>query len=163
MKYISSFRLLTCTLSISCFFIFLFTPFLTVSVTQITYAAEETKGAGTGGTETKGAGTGDSQKPVPAKGGPCGDKICNPLGKGANLDSIIKKILSGINVVAAMVVTFFIILGGFKYVTAMGDESKITEAHNMLKWTVIGAAILFGAQVIANIIQTTVTELSKVK
>jgi hypothetical protein len=142
----------------------LFTPFLTNGTIQLTYAAEEKKEPGSGAIEEKEAGTGDNQKkPVPTKGGPCGDKICNPLGKGANLDSIIKKILSGINVVAAMVVTFFIILGGFKYVTAMGDEKKITDAHNMLKWTVIGAAILFGAQVIANIIQTTVTELSKVK
>ncbi len=109
-------------------------------------------------------GTSDSKpSQVQAKTGVSSEKIKNPLGQGANLDSIIRKILSGINVIAAMVVTFFIILGGFKYVTAMGDEKKITDAHNTLKWTVIGAAILFGAQVIANIIQNTVTELSKVK
>lgn len=129
------------------------------------------------GTQTKvpGAGTGDSQTKVPGPGtgtvapktntksGPCGDKICNPLGKDSTLDGIIQKILRGLNVIAAMVVTFFIIFAGFKYVTAMGDEKKITDAHNMLKWTVIGAAVLFGAQVIGEIIKTTVTELTKVK
>lgn len=161
MKKVKILRPAIFAISIAFVILFLFSPLFTTSSFQVTYAAG-TKVDGSDGAPVKVDGS-DGAKAGSAKGSLGAEKIKNPLGDNANLDNILKKILSGINVIAAMVVTFFIILGGFKYVTAMGDEKKISEAHEMLKWTVIGAAILFGAQVIANIIQTTVTELSKVK
>ena len=49
---------------------------------------------------------------------------------------------------------------GFKFVTARGEPGKITEARSALLWTVVGALILLGAEVIARGIQATVQALS---
>lgn len=49
---------------------------------------------------------------------------------------------------------------GFKFVTAQGNETKISEAKNMLLWTVIGALILLGAKAIAIGICETTNALS---
>lgn len=129
----------------------------------ITFAQGTSKGAGTDAGETKGAGTNPSKGSGSSLKNKCGNFICNPLGSTSTLDGFLEKLLKAVNVLAAMAVTFFIIYAGFLYVTAMGDPKKIESAHATLKWTVIGAAILFGAQVIASVIKNTVTELVNVK
>ena len=49
---------------------------------------------------------------------------------------------------------------GFLFVTAQGNETKITAAKSGLLWTVVGALILLGAQAIALAIEATVKALS---
>ncbi len=49
---------------------------------------------------------------------------------------------------------------GFKFVVAQGSDTKISEARNMLLWTVIGALVLLGAQAISMGIKATVQALS---
>ncbi len=82
----------------------------------------------------------------------------NPI-KATDLSSLLKDLLKVITTIGAIVVVFFLIFAGFKYVTARGDSKKISEAHSILTWTVVGAMILLGAQVIATAIQGTVNEL----
>ncbi len=48
--------------------------------------------------------------------------------------------------------TVFILLAGFKYMTAAGDESKVTEAKNYLTYAVIGIAVGLLAFAIPNIL-----------
>lgn len=43
----------------------------------------------------------------------------------------------------------FIILAGFQFVTAQGNAEKIKKARQTLTWTIIGAAVIIGARVIA--------------
>ncbi len=50
------------------------------------------------------------------------------------------------------VVAFFIILTGFKFVAAQGNEEKLKEAKQMLVWTLVGAAVVMGSVAIANMI-----------
>ena len=83
----------------------------------------------------------------------------NPIST-TTLDGFLLKVLNVIVVLGVIVVTLFIIYAGFQYVTARGDEKKISEAHGTLTGVVIGAAIILGAKVIASAIQATVDQLN---
>lgn len=76
------------------------------------------------------------------------------------LDGFLVKLLDVVILLGAIAVVFFLILAGFKYVTARGDEKKISSAHQTLTWTIVGGAIVLGARVIAAAIQATVNELN---
>jgi len=83
----------------------------------------------------------------------------NPLGANATLQGFLKSILKVVTMLGAIVVVFFIIFAGFNYVTARGDEKKIQAATKTFTWTAVGAAVILGAQVIANAIEGTVRQL----
>ncbi len=102
----------------------------------------------------------------PSEGGasrPCdpnSGKLCNPL----NYDSIQQlwpKLLDIVAQIGLVICTLFIIYAGFKYVTAAGNTSDIEKAHNILKWAVVGTAVLLGAKVLASILSNTVNQLIK--
>ena len=57
------------------------------------------------------------------------------------------------------IVVICIIYGGFLFVTAGDNEAQITKARKTILWTLIGAAALIGAKVIAAAIQATVLSL----
>jgi heme/copper-type cytochrome/quinol oxidase subunit 2 len=82
----------------------------------------------------------------------------NPI-DADTLDGFLLQLLDVVILIGAIVVVFFLILAGFKYVTARGDEKQITSAHQTLTWTIVGAAIVLGARVIASAIEATVNEL----
>lgn len=85
-------------------------------------------------------------------------KICNPLGNGNDdLFALVNAVLDGVMKLGAILAVLAIIYSGFLFVTAGGDEGKIKTAKLVLLYTVIGAAILLGAKVIATVIQNTVT------
>ena len=85
-------------------------------------------------------------------------KICNPTDI-KSIDSLLSSLLSIVKFVAGIVLVIYLILAGFKYVTARGDEGKIKEAHSMLTWTAVGGAILLGAEVIQKLISGTISQL----
>jgi hypothetical protein len=57
------------------------------------------------------------------------------------------------------IIVLFIIYGGFLFVTAGDNEAQITKARRTILWTLVGAAVLIGAKVIAMAIQATVLSL----
>ena len=61
--------------------------------------------------------------------------------------------------IATPIIVVFIIYAGFLFVTAGGNEAQVTKAKTVILWTLIGAAVLLGAKVIAAAIQATVLEL----
>jgi len=86
--------------------------------------------------------------------------LINPLGSGTDLPTLLKKILEFVVYIGSIIVIFMMIYVGYKFVVARGNESKITEARQMLLWTVVGALVLLGAQAISLGIQATVQALS---
>lgn len=86
------------------------------------------------------------------------DYFTNPI-DADTLDGFLLQLLDVVILIGAIVVVFFLILAGFKYVTARGDEKQISSAHQTLTWTIVGAAIVLGAKVIASAIEATVNEL----
>ena len=91
--------------------------------------------------------------------GPGSSGLSNPLGSVASIQELIVKILNLVVQIGLPVIVLMIIYSGFKYVMARGNESEIKEAHKAILWTVIGAAIILGASVIAHAIQGTVDSL----
>ena len=79
----------------------------------------------------------------------------NPL-KTDSIVDLFSSILDIIMVLATPIIVIFIILAGFKYVTAQGDSSKIKEAHNSLMNAVIGGVLILGAKLIMEIIKNTI-------
>jgi len=85
--------------------------------------------------------------------------INNPLGdKLTDIPSFIKAIVEIVLYVGIPIVALAIIYTGFLFVAAQGNSEKITKAKKALMYVLIGAALLLGAFVIANAIQSTVDE-----
>lgn len=94
-------------------------------------------------------------------GGNTGTTLINPLGSGTSVNSFLLSILNIITTtIGPVIVVLMLVFVGFKFVTAQGEPGKITEARQMLLWTVVGALILLGAEVIAIGIKATVQALS---
>lgn len=86
--------------------------------------------------------------------------IKNPL--NSEIDTIpkfIEAIIEIVLVVGVPIVVLAIIYVGFLFVKAQGKPEEITKAKKALLYTLIGAALLLGAFVIANAIGKTVDEI----
>ena len=83
--------------------------------------------------------------------------IHNPLGSDTmEIKDLLLKIMNLVATIGGIVVVFFIIYSGFKFVMARGNPAELEKARDMLLFTVIGGAILLGADVIANVVVNTV-------
>ena len=79
----------------------------------------------------------------------------NPL-RVSTVNELLVAILNVLIVIAVPIVVIFIILAGFKYVTARGNQNDIQDAHRALTYAVIGAVLIIGALAIAEIISNLV-------
>lgn len=84
-------------------------------------------------------------------------ELQNPLGN-QTLIGFFQDLLDAVMVLAVPVIVFFIILAGFKYVTARGNVTQIEQAHKALLYAIIGGVLILGAQALLIIIQSTVGE-----
>jgi hypothetical protein len=82
-------------------------------------------------------------------------QLQNPLQVGS-LEALIVAILNIFITLMIPVIVFFIILAGFKYVTAQGNAGKIEEATTTLMYAIIGGVLVLAAVAIAEIIRNTV-------
>lgn len=57
------------------------------------------------------------------------------------------------------IAALFIIYAGLMFVTARGNEEKLSKARNSLIWAIIGTGVLIGARVIVMILQSTVRSI----
>ena len=81
--------------------------------------------------------------------------IQNPLQED-DINEILVNIMNIVATVGAIVVVFFIIYSGFKFVTARGNPEELKNAKNIFYATIVGGAILLGADIIANVVVETV-------
>ena len=88
--------------------------------------------------------------------------IDNPLGDNIKtIPDFIRVLIEAVLYIGIPIVALAIIYTGFLFVSAQGNSEKLTKAKKALVYTLIGAALLLGAFVIANAIQSTVTEIKK--
>ena len=80
----------------------------------------------------------------------------NPLNNIDSIEGLLIAILNIFTTLMIPVIVFFIILAGFKYVTAQGNSSKIEEATTTFMYAVIGGVVILAAVAIAEIIRNTV-------
>lgn len=83
-----------------------------------------------------------------------GDAITieNPL-EYDSIEAIISAVVSFITMVAFAIAPIIFIWGGFKFFFAGGDPGKAKEATNLIKWAVIGLAIIIVANGIILVIK----------
>lgn len=87
-------------------------------------------------------------------------KLQDPLnGKFGSIPALIQAFLEGMIRIGIPVVALAIIYSGFLFVFARGNTEKLGKAKTTLMYTLIGAAILFGAWAIAKLISETVLAL----
>ncbi|HVT75026.1 MAG TPA: hypothetical protein VHD69_01235 [Candidatus Paceibacterota bacterium] len=79
--------------------------------------------------------------------------IPNPLEGVNSISDLIYKIVKVVVDLSYVVIAFFLLLSGFKFVTAQGNDKKLDEAKSTFFYTIIGAALVIGSQVIVSIIQ----------
>src|SRR3989338_4056291 len=90
-----------------------------------------------------------SSLPMPillfAETDPCADptRLCNQI-KYENLTSFFLAIINVAIQYGAILIVFFIVFAGFKFVTAQGNSEKVSEARKMLTWVIVGAFVLLG-------------------
>lgn len=82
----------------------------------------------------------------------------NPLNV-SNVAEFIAKALKALVIVALPIITLFIVISGFMFVLARGNESKLTDAKKNFVYVIIGALLILGAWVIATLIGGTVSQL----
>lgn len=109
-------------------------------------------GGGSGGVSGSGGGS--------LGGTPSGMSISliNPLGD-ITIQQFFLKIIQIVILFAIPIIVFFIILAGFKYVTAQGNVEQVKSATTALTWALIGGVLILGAEAILKIIQGTVASL----
>lgn len=88
--------------------------------------------------------------------------ICNPLGF-TSLVTLIETVINVILTIGIPIIALLIMYVGLKFVTARGDEKQISAAKDMLKWTLIGTAIILGASGILRLLQGTINQVISTK
>ncbi|MFA6536347.1 MAG: hypothetical protein WC250_00845 [Candidatus Paceibacterota bacterium] len=105
--------------------------------------------------EDRGSGGGDIGSGLPCPQG----QICNPLQAGS-LFNFLKEVLDGVLRFGTIIVVLAIIYSGFLFVKAQGNDEELKKAKETFQNVMIGAAILLGSWVIAQIIQATINTIT---
>jgi Type IV secretion system pilin len=83
-------------------------------------------------------------------------RLSNPLSGINSIPDLLAAILNVVIIIAIPIIILFIMLAGFKYVTARGNAAQVKEASTALLYAVIGGVIIIGATAIAQIIKNLV-------
>tara|TARA_B100002051_G_scaffold276616_1_gene326133 strand:+ start:4330 stop:4593 length:264 start_codon:yes stop_codon:yes gene_type:complete len=74
------------------------------------------------------------------------------------VEGVLVAFLNVFIVISIPIVVFFIIYGGFLYVTARGDTTQLQRASKTLTYAVIGGVIIIGSVAIVQIVGNVVNE-----
>jgi len=74
-------------------------------------------------------------------------------GSSIKFETIIDRVVDLITTIVTGLAVIFIVLSGFNFITAQGDEAKINRAKSMLLWALIGLGIAAGAKILKDIIE----------
>ncbi len=107
------------------------------------------------GTDKTPTNLGTDRTPTTPSAKPSSVALKNPI-KVDSIAGLFQALIEIVLVFAVPIVVFFIILAGFKYVTARGSESAISEAHMALLYALIGGVLILGAFVLIEVISGTV-------
>ncbi len=89
-------------------------------------------------------------------------KLDNPL-KADSIKLLLATIVEFAIVIGTIVAVLMFVWIGFKFIMARGNETEIKEAKSWFGYAVLGTAILISAQVILEVIKTTLVDSGLVK
>jgi hypothetical protein len=82
--------------------------------------------------------------------------LVNPLLSINSIEGLLVAILNIVIILMIPIIVFFIILAGFKYVTARGNATTVEEATRALTYAILGGILILGAVTISGIIKNVV-------
>lgn len=85
-------------------------------------------------------------------------ELCPTLGF-KSVEELLSAILKIVVEIGAVIAVLMIIYSGFLFVKAQGNPEQLGKAKSAFYTAIIGMAVLLGAQVIANVITSTIKEL----
>ena len=85
--------------------------------------------------------------------------IDNPISVGT-IPDLIQKVLEGIIKIGIPLLVVMIVYAGALYIFAAGNVAKLKSAHDAFLYTLLGGAILLGAWALAQLIQSTLIDLT---
>lgn len=89
-----------------------------------------------------------------------GSTLESPLNPAiSSIPTFIASALKILVMVALPIISLFIVYAGFMFVMARGNETALTKAKTNFVYVVIGAVLILGAWLIAQLLQGTVTQL----
>jgi len=71
---------------------------------------------------------------------PNASQIQSPL-LSDNVISLAQNVFNGFLSVVGIVAIFFIVISGFRYITARGDDEQVSQAKKGLEWSIIGLVV----------------------
>lgn len=85
-------------------------------------------------------------------------KLCNPT-TYSTIDALLLAVVGVVVQYGLILIVFFLVLAGFKFVVAQGNPEKINDAKKMLVWVIVGAFVLIGVYVIRAAVCGTVDKI----
>ena len=82
--------------------------------------------------------------------------ITNPIDT-SDFGTLVENLLLWILSVAGVLALFMLVAGGIMYMTAGGDEQKISTAKKMVKWTILGLALILVSYSIISVLDSILT------
>ena len=69
----------------------------------------------------------------------------NPLGNTTSIPVLVGRIVNaGLGIVGSIAFLMFI-FGGFKWLTSAGNEQKVKEGTEVMKWSLVGLVVVLGS------------------
>lgn len=88
------------------------------------------------------------------------DHLCNPS-TAKTVNKFFTTIVDFLLNYGMPFVIIFLVIAGFMFVTARGNEEQLTKAKTVLFWTIIGAAVIVGAKILVEAIEKFAEALNK--
>jgi len=79
-------------------------------------------------------------------------QLPNPLGNTTTVPSLIGKVMKGFLGILGAVALLEVVLGANSWLTAGGNEEKITKGKERIKWAIVGLVVIFLAYLFLNFV-----------
>lgn len=86
-------------------------------------------------------------------------KITNPLGNISSVSQFIEALLKAVVKIGLPLAVLFVVLAGFKFISAQGNPEQLATARRNFIHVVIGIAIFIGAWALAQLILQTLKDI----
>ena len=85
----------------------------------------------------------------------------NPLNQNfSSIPAFIAGALKALALIALPIITLFLVISGFLFITAQGNQQKLDTAKKNFVYVIIGALLILGAWILATLIAGTVSQLT---
>jgi len=78
--------------------------------------------------------------------------IPNPLGEGITIPILLARVIKGLLGVTGAFALFFVVQGGFIWMTSRGNAEKVKAGRESMVWAILGILAIFMSYVIINMV-----------